>query len=203
MSIIRPFIEKTPTNRSNTTREAIGSDNLQISTRLFLCSYRSSPPEVFLGKCVLKICSKYAWEHPCRSMISVKLLCNFTEITLLHGCSSVNLLHIFQNTFSQEHRWRAAFAVISDLFGVWKALAIETFNHRIKEIVAHFNNNYVKMPEFYVYISSKRRSFNGFKHQYSVSTVAFVGYSKRFLDLAIGAPGSTHDAFWDIQNSQR
>ena len=140
---------------------------------------------MFLGKCVLKICSKYAWEHPCRSMISVKLQSNFTEITLLHGCSSVNLLHIFYNTFSQEHRWRAAFAVISDLFGVWKALAIETFNHRIKEIVAHFNNNYVKMPEFYVYISSKRRSFNGFKHQYSVSTVAFVGYSKRFWILQL------------------
>ena len=41
------------------------------------------------------------------------------------------------------------------------------------------------MPEFYVYISSKRRSFNGFKHQYSVSTVAFVGYSKRFCILQL------------------
>ena len=36
---------------------------------------RSSPPELFLGKGVLKICSKFTGEHPCRSAISVKLLC--------------------------------------------------------------------------------------------------------------------------------
>ena len=34
---------------------------------------RSSPPEVFLGKCVLKICSKFTGEYTCRSVISIKL----------------------------------------------------------------------------------------------------------------------------------
>ena len=34
---------------------------------------RSSRPEVFLGKAVLKICSKFSGEHPCRSAISIKL----------------------------------------------------------------------------------------------------------------------------------
>ena len=34
---------------------------------------RSSPSEVFLGKGVLKICSKFTGEHPCRSAISIKL----------------------------------------------------------------------------------------------------------------------------------
>ena len=34
---------------------------------------RSSPPEVFLGKGVLKICSKFTGEHPCRTVISIKL----------------------------------------------------------------------------------------------------------------------------------
>ena len=33
----------------------------------------SSRPEVFLVKSVLKICSKYTGEHPCRSVISIKL----------------------------------------------------------------------------------------------------------------------------------
>ena len=42
----------------------------------------SSPPEVFLGKGVLKICSKFTGEHPCQSVISIKLLINFIEITL-------------------------------------------------------------------------------------------------------------------------
>ena len=33
---------------------------------------------------------------PCRSAILIKLLCNFIEITLRHGCSPVNMLHIFR-----------------------------------------------------------------------------------------------------------
>ena len=37
--------------------------------------FRTSRPEVFLRKGVLKICSKFTGEHPCRSAISIKLLC--------------------------------------------------------------------------------------------------------------------------------
>ena len=33
-----------------------------------------STPEVLLGKGFLKICSKFTGEHPCRSVISIKLL---------------------------------------------------------------------------------------------------------------------------------
>ena len=58
--------------------------------------FRSSHPEVFLVKGILKICSKFTGEHLCRSAISIKLLCNFIEIALRHGCSTVNLLHIFR-----------------------------------------------------------------------------------------------------------
>ena len=32
---------------------------------------------MFQGKGVLKICRKFTGEHPCRSAISIKLLCNF------------------------------------------------------------------------------------------------------------------------------
>ena len=35
-------------------------------------------------------------------MISVKLLNNFTEITLRHGCSLVNLLLIFRTPFLKD-----------------------------------------------------------------------------------------------------
>ena len=52
---------------------------------------------MFLRKGVLKICSKYTGEHPCRSVIS-----NFIEITLRHGCSPVNLLHTFRTPFSRN-----------------------------------------------------------------------------------------------------
>ena len=55
---------------------------------------------VFLVKGVLKICSKFTGEHPCRSVISIKLERHFTEITLHRGCSPVNLLHIFRIPFT-------------------------------------------------------------------------------------------------------
>ena len=58
---------------------------------LYIALYRRSHPEVFLGKGVLKICSKFTGEHPCQSAISIKLLCSiFSEhlflATLLGGC---------------------------------------------------------------------------------------------------------------------
>ena len=68
----------------------------------FLSGNRSSRSEVFLVKGVLKMCSTFTGEHPCRSVILIKLLCNFTEITLWHGCSPANLLHIFRTSFPRK-----------------------------------------------------------------------------------------------------
>ena len=39
-------------------------------------------------------------------MISIKLLCNFIEITLRHEYSPVNLLHIFRTPFPQSNSLR-------------------------------------------------------------------------------------------------
>ena len=60
---------------------------------------RSSRPEVFSGKGVPKIYSKFTGEYLCRSVISKKLSSNLIEITLQHGRSPVNLLHIFRKPF--------------------------------------------------------------------------------------------------------
>ena len=49
---------------------------------LLILIFRSSHPEVFLRKVVLKIWSTFTGEHPCRSPISIKLQSNFIEITL-------------------------------------------------------------------------------------------------------------------------
>ena len=59
---------------------------------------RNTHPEVFLRKSVQQITG----EHPYRSAISMKLLCNFIEITPWHGCSPVNLLHIFRTPFPKN-----------------------------------------------------------------------------------------------------
>ena len=63
---------------------------------------RSSHPEVFLRKGVLKICSKFTGEHPCRSVISIKLLWNFIEAARRHRCSPVNMLRIFRTPFPKN-----------------------------------------------------------------------------------------------------
>ena len=34
--------------------------------------------------------------------ISIKLLCNYIEITLWQGCSPVNLLHVFRTHFAKN-----------------------------------------------------------------------------------------------------
>ena len=59
-------------------------------------------PSRRVRKTVLKMCSKFAGEHPCRSVILIKLQINFIEITLRHGCSPVNLLHIFRTHFLKK-----------------------------------------------------------------------------------------------------
>ena len=60
---------------------------------------RSSHPEVFPEKGVLKIYYRFIGKHQCQRAISIKLLRNFTEITLQHVCPPVNLLHIFRTPF--------------------------------------------------------------------------------------------------------
>ena len=69
---------------------------------MILCIFRYSLPEVFLVKGVVKIRSKFTGEYPCRSAVSIKLLCNFIQIALRHWCSPVNLLHIFRTSFNKN-----------------------------------------------------------------------------------------------------
>ena len=64
--------------------------------------FRSSRPDMFLGKGVPETWSKFVGEHPCRNGISIKLQSNFIEIALQHGCSPVNLLHIFRMPFPKN-----------------------------------------------------------------------------------------------------
>ena len=71
---------------------------------------------MFLGKGILKICSKFTAEHPCQNVISVKLLCNFIEIALRQGCSPVNLLHIFRAPFLENTYGRLLLDLIKAAF---------------------------------------------------------------------------------------
>ena len=63
---------------------------------------KQSSRESVLKKKRSEICSKFIGEHPCQSVILIKLLFNFIEIALWHGCSSVVLLHIFRTSFHKN-----------------------------------------------------------------------------------------------------
>ena len=77
-------------------------ENVRLAVLLLITLDRSSRPEVFFGKGVPKICSKLTEEHLWRGGISTKLQSNLIEITLRHGCSPVNLLHIFKTPFTKN-----------------------------------------------------------------------------------------------------
>ena len=64
------------------------------------CKTRSSHPTVFLGKGVLKICSKFTREHPCRSAISIKLLKQLNWNHTSAWVFSYKFAAYFQNKFS-------------------------------------------------------------------------------------------------------
>ena len=83
--------------------------------------------EMFFGKSVLKICSRFTKEHPCRSVISIHLQSIFIEITLWHGCSPANLLHIFRIPFTKNTSERLLLkyeAVILALTSVAKEMVL-------------------------------------------------------------------------------
>ena len=86
------------------------------SSASFVWSERSNHPDVFLEKGVLRICSKFTGEHPCRSAISIKLQSNFIEITLQHGCSPVNSLHIFRTPFTKNTSGRLLLVRVKYIF---------------------------------------------------------------------------------------
>ena len=71
-----------------------------VGSKRPVTEFRSSHLEEFLGKGVMKICSKFTGEHPCRSAISIKLQSKFIEITLRHIGFSCKFVAYFQNTFS-------------------------------------------------------------------------------------------------------
>ena len=53
--------------------------------KIHMKNTRNIPPEVFLGKGVLKMYSKFTGEYLCRSVISIKLLCRAASLQRTSG----------------------------------------------------------------------------------------------------------------------
>ena len=98
----------------------------------------SSRPEVFIGKAVLKICSKFAGEHPCRSLISIKLLA-----TLLKSNFGTGVLLQICCIFSEQlFLWTP----LDDCFTV-TSLTVNTVMDKFLQVVAIFQQYFSNIFE--------------------------------------------------------
>ena len=98
-------------------------NKLNWKTSLRAPKLKSSLPEVFLEKVVLKICSNFSREHPCRSEISI-----FVEIARRHGSSPVNLLHIFRTPFLKNTSGRLLLKTILSWYTVLYSTNLRAYN---------------------------------------------------------------------------
>ena len=109
---------------------------------------------------------------------------------------------------------------LAALFGLSIPCVNEFFNKICRILVRKLYNQYVRLPEteaewgaevkgflenyefpcvgawggFHVYVNSNPKNYFSFKKRYSMTNLGLVGFNKRFLYAAVGAPGSTHDA---------
>ena len=66
------------------------------------CRIQKQPPRGVFRKSCSENMQRIYRRTPWQSVISIKLQSNFIEIKFWHGCSPVNLLHIFRKPFSQN-----------------------------------------------------------------------------------------------------
>ena len=86
----------------NLNMESISKESVSLYWEWEWMSYsqKQSSRSVLRKKVFWKYAANvFTGKHPYRSAISIKLQSNFIEITLWHGCSSVNLQHIFRISF--------------------------------------------------------------------------------------------------------
>ena len=125
--LITPFFTEHP--RSTASVKVFNDSSYRKIAKILDRWFRSSHPEVFLGKGVQKICSKFAGEHPWRSAISSI----FIKIALRHGRSPVNLMHIFRTPFPKSTSVRLLLMIVGDW---WLGrMSDPQRNHRNPEIV--------------------------------------------------------------------
>ena len=115
---------------------------------------------VFRKRCSIYRC-KFTGEHPwpCRSMISIKFLCNVIEITLWRGFSPVNFLHLFRTPFSKNISGRLLLHLIETFENF---PSIDTRKHFLGlQLFGFLYISFIKMSFFsYIYVLFLIKNFN-------------------------------------------
>ena len=85
-------------NEKHQSNNIYGNKTVITFLHLFRCKYILQLTEAIPKKCSENI-QYFTGEHPCWTVISIKLKSNFTEITFQPGYSPLNLQYIFRITF--------------------------------------------------------------------------------------------------------
>ena len=91
---------------------------------------------------------------PSRMATSVKLLCDFIEIALRHGCSPVNLLHIFITPFFKNtFEWLLLdHPILQQVYTSWTSMLKHTCSWRVN--LLYYEHWTDKHKYFYVRLSN-------------------------------------------------
>ena len=167
-------------------------------------TFRKSPPDVLLGKGIPKICSKFTGEHPRHSVISIKLLCKFIEITLRHGCYPVHLLHIFKRPFPKNTSGGLLLSytfkdVLVTCFSLWHFREIVDYKNFLLKKIILLLTMYVLPRLVFKQICTKMRKTSRKPPAHDATMIMSFVLDSPSAAIGIGLTSKqTHDRFLQI-----
>ena len=114
-----------------------------------------------LRKRCSEICSKFTGEHPCQSVVSVKLQSNFIEMSLWHGYSPVIWLYIFRTPFAKNTSGRLLLEINykSQIFSSYPHTSTHSF-HTSLQTGQKNNNKKIKQNKNRIAKQNKGNTFS-------------------------------------------
>ena len=157
--------------------------------------YNGSETALFLGKGALKIFNKFTREHPCRSVISIKLQRNFAEVKARQGCSPVKA--------ASNAVWQSKFAFLK-IVSCWQNLENTQHNSLIKRLCNRLSCNF-KPPIMHVVVSDDVVSyiFAWYPASAFLNTNVFIcfncrNYGNSFYRLLEPLLNCINKSWWDV-----
>ena len=122
-----------------------------------------------------------------------------TIYRLATGCSFSTLKDLFGVSVSSASLFcnKVCRVIIANIYDLQVTLLStgEEWKVELKGFIENYEFPYVgSWDGFHVIVSSKVKDYYSFKRKYTVNSIGLVSHSKRLLYVAVGAPGSTHDA---------
>ena len=85
------------------------------------------------------MCSNFTGEHPWRSAILIKLQSNFIEIALWHGCSPVNLLHVFRTPYPKNTSTQQTLVLMKTSWRRLENSFLFVFRRRLQDVLINMD----------------------------------------------------------------